>query len=92
MVDQLVTAEPRGFGAVGQSNTPAGSSCGRLWRSWAPQARTAKPFSIHLSSPMVGGGSLRLAESLESVEEQVQRKLELELVVTTWANDGLSFV
>ena len=41
---------------------------------------------------MIGGGPLLLAESLESIEEQVQRKLELELVVTTWANDGLSLV
>jgi hypothetical protein len=40
---------------------------------------------------MIGGGPL-LLESLESVEEQLQRKLELELVVTTWANDGLSLV
>src|SRR2546421_8001478 len=48
------------------------------------------PFCSVVTS--VSWRSLFLAESLESVEEQVQRELELELVVATWANDRLSLV
>jgi len=47
-------------------------------------------FSDFFSCPMLGRRRLLLPESFEPVQEQIQRELELELIVATLTDDRLS--
>src|SRR5713226_4298319 len=66
---------------------------GRDWPSMnETRSRQAARSAIFLSSPLIDGRPLLLPESFESVQEEIQRELELVLIVATLTHDRLAFM